>query len=477
MPVETVGFERFGGMRLDIESMELGVAAAEDAKDVRLREQGRVAPREGDVLRSTMLGIASLTVGAVGYTTPSRTVVVGTGSFGRARAHDGSGVQTHVQSFVAGNAGLSGITRFGQSSSSDELYLVAGQTSTMYRYRDSDGFVAIGLPAAITDKTQIGHIAYLPESNRLVVADSRVQTNNRVWFFDPDSTTAMIATSFVGLQPGVDSILALLMWERQLVVIKPQQIFWFGAPSTDQTGEAVFDYRVLELGGMGSVDLKACVGRRGIYLASPRGIYLTRGGAPELISGPVQPLFDGFIAGGRTGSLIGASSFKSMVAHRERIHIGTTGGYTLVYDERSDDWTYDSYVLGPAVSSPLGLWFVNLPGSSQELRELDGDLAVPSTARYRSGFYEARQGEMSALRRTVLGGVGTVTLKQAQDGGALDAGAAVALGSTTAPARGYRLKATRGRKHQFELTGSGVWSVHRLEHHVGRARRPATETV
>lgn len=480
MPLATMAIERFGGMRLDLESMELGAMHAEDARDVRLREGGRLAPREAE---STMYSAlpTDCKVEAIGGS-GGAVVIIGTGAGERIVTLDSAtGAVINIYTLGGGSSGVAGITAYSTAGSTARDLGVAQGTGKLWQVT-SDGIATGGaLPTAIANPTGIGKIAYLPESNRLAVGDVRPNETCAVWFFEPESVSAVNANNFVNLLPGSGRIIEMVPWERQMVVVKAGHLFFFGAPSVDSSGEPVFDYRVVETGPTVGLITAAGAGRKGLYIASWRGIYVTRGGTPELISGPIQPLFDSYEAGARQSPLAEASNnigliVYSATSYDDAMYFGTADG-TLIYDERSGVWTYDSYPAYKAHShdNAQTFWFVDINGANPIIKRMGDEAGVAATARYRSGFYEPQQGADTVLRRSVLLGAGTVTLKQGVDGGALDAGSSVALGTATAPKRAARNVAKRGRKHQFELGGTGDWSVQRLEHHVGNARRPSVE--
>lgn len=477
MPHDLLALERFGGMRLDVESMELGAAFAEDARNVRLRERGRLAPRNATAQLGAALS-GSTTIKAIA----ALQGIVVTGESGPDGGIRSIVVATGVEQRVGFPGGTdAGVVAYG-GGGVEAVYGVIAGSGNLYKVL-ADGTISVAaLPANITNPTRIGKIAYLPDSNRLVVTDAVAGASNAVWFFEPESDTAVEATNFVNLHPGVDRIRDAIVWERQLVISKGRQLFFFGPPSVDSTGEPVFDYRVLELGEASNGEHRICAGRDGVYIGSARGVYVTRGGAPALVSTAVQPLFDAFESGAKLPTLGKVTAVKGIAAHEDYIYVGCEAAtpYTLLYDERAGEWTYDSYYMQAGVATSQaddGFVFIAVALGATTVQLLSSDNpGSPATPNYRSGWYEPREGALTVLRRSVLAGAGTVTLKQAVDGAALDAGSSVVLGSVAAPVRAPRNVAKRGRQHQFQISGNGVWSVHRVEHHVGQARRPSVET-
>lgn len=133
-------------------------------------------------------------------------------------------------------------------------------------------------------------LAVQATDNRLVVAGEAAQ-DSRVRFSNPGDPVTFETNNYVDLRPGSGAITAAISWREFVFVFKEHEFFVFFGNSTDATGKPIFNYRPVS-SGIGSVGPVA-VAPEGVYFMNRRGIWLTSGGTPKLMSRSIEPLFTG----------------------------------------------------------------------------------------------------------------------------------------------------------------------------------------
>jgi hypothetical protein len=156
---------------------------------------------------------------------------------------------------------------------------------------------AFSTPGGLSGQTGY-FVAITPTSNRLVVArESGATAGNNpssVNFSDAGAPETFTSTNFIDLDPGDGEVITgLQTWGNYLFVFKQTKFYVFYGEETDVTGEPIFNYRKVDTGIGCAASRSVRAGRDGLYFLAPTGVYRTTGGAPELVSAAIDPLFNG----------------------------------------------------------------------------------------------------------------------------------------------------------------------------------------
>jgi hypothetical protein len=298
--------------------------------------------------------------------------------------------------------------------------------------------------------------------------------------------------SLVSITPGDgEYITALVAWGDLVFAFKQTKFAVFYGNSTDATGAAVFNYRMVNSGvgcaGSTTSAGPACSGRPGVFFLNNRGIYVTQGAEPTLISRAIDPLFLGNLPDTYSGSAINQAqlALADMTWMNERLYVAVpTGSQTyndrmLVWDSISDEWTIWSIPAGGVCPFKQGssneLHFSYATGSNHLGRQstsFTNDDGSNISGFWRSGFNDLGVVDQKVLRETVLFGTGSVGYSVATDYGDPDTAATVTLGTSPDVAESRDRVARRGRLFSFKLASvsGGVWTVHRVTHHLRDSR-------
>lgn len=144
----------------------------------------------------------------------------------------------------------------------------------------------------------------LPQSNRLAVAsfsgatdgpNSGTSSTHHVYFSAAGDPETWTSTNYVQLTPGDgEDIVAMASWRDMLFVFKRTKFFVFSAPSTDASGNPVFNYREVRAGVGPSLAAGVLPMPDALYFLDPSyGLYATTGGDPRCVSNEVKGWFAG----------------------------------------------------------------------------------------------------------------------------------------------------------------------------------------
>jgi hypothetical protein len=305
------------------------------------------------------------------------------------------------------------------------------------------------------------------------------------------------ANDYVYLTPGDgEDIQAIATWRELLFIFKQTKFFVFYGNSVDSGGDPVFNYRVVDT-GIGAVGQQAVTaGPEGVYFVDRRGIYVTTGATPTLVSEDVDPLFLGGGTDAYTGGLVNPGLLSSVALQRfsGRLYMSfqadVGGRRLLVLDPATRDWLLWNMPVGAMAavgSTPARLLFTYAAGTNNlgvyAPHVYSDDAGTPIPWFYRSGFYTTGNSpsQEMTVRETILDGQGTVTLSVARDfepaptsgGGAKQA---VALGTAPLSGQGRHDRAQKGRRFSYQLEGTGPAKVNSLTHHIPEVRSPGLET-
>jgi hypothetical protein len=519
----TVGQDTFGGLRLDVDPLELGFQGAVDMLDVDIGQDGGLLARPGFQLwhaNATNLGTA---VSWLWSDYPNVVFAYG---------NDAKALNADTAAVIASGA-------LTASASSAVIFRVAGVDKLLVATDNSHPVYKVSAGAwATTGNTfvatsKVDLLDFTPWDNRLVSIGEGGGQN--IYFSAADDDTTMDADDFINppIEPFVSGgrkYTASARWRDLLFVFGPRSFIVLTGTSTDSIGGAIFDYRVVDYGVGAAAVGGACAAPEGVYVLSDRGLYLTTGGAPQLVSDAVRPLFLGGSATEFTafsavaGHRVDPSGKTSMTYRQGKLFLSvrsTTSSAlnrrTLVFDTTQRTWAVWSIGgVGVAAADPFreslldeasnsaaksGVWvagptsqgvtdddsvwrMVPLPGSAgtgpwdfargQDYSVAGGALA-DITGRYRTGYNDFNAPGEKTLRRMLLDGTGTVTRKvfDERNTALTYATESVVLGATRT--EGWARTSAKGRAFSVQYEGTGNFSLNRVDHVVQRLRQPLVD--
>lgn len=452
MAYSSVIVPRFGALRLDADPGDLGFQGAVDLLNVEFDPNGTVRTRPG--FDQTDANTTANPIWLVRNRADSQYVLIGTGDI---RAYNSSYASADSDT---GPTAATHAVEFGGSGSGGAIY-ITDTTDGLNKY-DGATFSSVGAGPLSTCK----FLAVQPNDNRLVLGQPTGEVSS-VLFSAPDDPDSYSIDDTVTLHANDgQQIRMMLPWSNNLFVFKDAKFFVFYGNSTDSTGGTIFNYRTVDTGVGCGYDYAACAAQDGIYFVHQDGVYRTTGGPPELVSGALQPFFDGRTNGFFTPTAPLTS--PRIHAGDDRLYVwqrGATGMFVM--DFKSRDWTY--WVLGVApyallpLPEPRELLFVNSTGQLYRLSPdftTDDGTAIASS--YQSGFAELSEGKQVHVRDYDVWGTGTVTHQIASDFGAADTGTSLTLGTAPAVELSFDRLDRMSRNQSFKFTAaSGAWSVAR----------------
>lgn len=327
--------------------------------------------------------------------------------------------------------------------------------------------------------------------NRLVAAYS-TSNSSRLAFSDPGTPETISSTNFVDLTPGDgERITALASWREMVFAFKETKFFVFNQTSTGPTGLPVFNYRPVS-SGIGTIGRACAVSSPGgVYFLARRGIYLTTGGDPVLISRAIDPVFQGGLASHFSSNRMNYDAIDKCALHwhAERLYFtypsgsATENDRVLVYDPKNNYWTLWNLPARKMCSfrpdSEEELMFTYSTGLDHVGRHSSAysdDNGVAISSRYQSGFYELIPGQKATTRWSKLWGSGQVVMDMYTDhqmSDPLARGGLVTLGTAPVVAKSTHNKSYSGElfSHWFGST-AGAWSINRIEHDVAQTEHP-----
>lgn len=330
---------------------------------------------------------------------------------------------------VAPTASPHYFTRFAAPGS--EHTLIANGTDTVRRW---DG-AAFSTPAYTGTTPTARFLAVQATDNRLVAART-IANPDRVLFSDPGVPTTFGANNYVDLHPGDgEAITALVAWREYVIAFKETKFFVFYGTSTSSTGTPIFNYRPVSslAGSVGAV----CASPEGVYFLDRRGVYVTTGGEPKLVSGLLDPLFLGGSSLYYTGGTIDTSLLASarLWWSQGRLYLafstGTANNRLAVYNPRYEWWTLfnipASAMCSFRVSTREEVVFAYASGLKHISRYYEGsgfaadDLTTTGTggtaisSHWRQGWVGYGSQDNKTIRQTKLWGEGTAQFGLARD--------------------------------------------------------------
>lgn len=230
-----------------------------------------------------------------------------------------------------------------------------------------NGFQSITTMAGYTAPTPPIGKCIAAFQNRLAVAQlpGAVTGNceSTVRFSDPGNPWSWGASFFYDVRPGDgEKITAIESYADQLFVFKRNSVHVVYNVSATSTGSAQIDTRLI-VQGVGAVGPNAVTsGPGGVYFMHDSGVYVTKGGEPELISEPVDPIFKGNPPLEWRGGVISAAYIEqtAMQWHDNQLRIsypidgGATNRRTLAYHTDFGWWTIADLPYRAMGTAPVG---------------------------------------------------------------------------------------------------------------------------
>jgi hypothetical protein len=387
---------------------------------------------------------------------------------------------------------------------------IADQQNTLKRY-DGTNFTS---PTATVDEAagkampKGHHLAtWADEGNRLVIAGTEanagpggaISSGSHVWFANPGDAEAYESRSFVQVRPGDgESIVACCAWGGQVFVFKESRLFVFYGVSVNNAGKPIFNFRTVELGTRILAPSSKCApqvvaGAEGVYFVANDGLYMTTGGEPSLLSEELNPLADSKALVGPAATTFGErrwTSARGVAFTGEAVYVGLGSSEGVVdrllkFDLRGLRWTVWSAELHGMVAwnaetaTHRERLFFSAADAAQKAIFFytpaeDEDPTVEMDPRWQSGFYELESPDEKTVVGTKLWGSGEVTVKMAEDYGALDGGKKYKLGVAPAIAQRQLQRGQTATLFSHQFSGKAPWSVQRLDRYLRETR--VTET-
>lgn len=240
--------------------------------------------------------------------------------------------------------------------------------------------------------------------------------------------------NWVDLTPGDgEPIMGMASYGNNLIVFKQTKYFVFYGTGTSSAGTAEFQYRAVDAGVGLAAEGLYCVGNEGVYFVSRKGVFRTDGGAPELVSDILDPLFTNAISPLYGGTAINFASISSarMVEHRQQIFLAVPTGSSsyndtvFVFDPRYSWWTRWDYPAASLLSVDVSgandgpsLMF-SLSTGNKTVEKVVPTAATDAGATYQSrikfGYSDLGVPASKTIRESQIWGIGTMRFAMAKD--------------------------------------------------------------
>lgn len=496
MPLTPYTVERFGGLNLALDPFEAGPSVATDLLNVMFDRLGRVRTRDGTSQwnDSTLSSSGYSAIYGAPTLTGGRLLVVRYSSGGSIALDQvtTAGTTTSLGTFsAAANTFPTSHSTIGTLTSTTSYVAFATLPSTGIALVQ----VSLSGPSQPAGAGKPLHLATSPTSNRLVqagyfaAADSPSGANgsrSTVFFSDVGAPTTYTANNFVTLRPGDGEVITgMAVWQDSVFVFKNSAMFVFYGESTDSDGLPIFNYRRVDLPDPIADPVAAApfsryivAGPDGVYFSTPKGIWRTAGGAPQIMSHPVNKVFSKDPTVSSTVQAA-ASTPASLSWAAGCLVAAYTASATrqLAWDPVVDVWTlwdlpafmFAEYPAGTATSRDQ-LFYVRGSGNNNVFVMKPANTTDSGTAiswSYTSGRYPLSDpGRVAVTLESSVEGSGTVTMAVTTDLYSTITGSATTLGTSPATSEGWPFGDQEGRWFQHALSGSGAAQINRLTHHI-----------
>lgn len=387
---------------------------------------------------------------------------------------------------------------------------IADQENTIKRYDGTDftsPTAKVGeLPGVAMPKGRF--LAVWPDGgNRLVVAgttggggpNGAISSGSHVWFSMPGNGEEYEPTAFVQLNPGDgEEITGCVAWGGQILIFKETRCFIFYGVSADDDGKPVFNFRSVELGTrMRAPGVKrgenVIAGTDSVYFVADHGVYATTGAEPSLLSDDLEPLAHSEPLAGPILTTLGTRRWVNAagVAYQgEALYVGLEEGgvvdRVMKFDLRKQAWTIYTAALNCLVAwneqtnNRARIFFSGTGAGNRRVYFYTPATNADASAadlecRWQSGFYELEDADEKTFVGTKLWGTGEVTVKVAEDYGALGKGVVYKLGGAPAIGQDQKQRGQTGTLFSHQFSGAAPWSVQRLDRYLRETRTTETQ--
>ena len=426
MPLTEFPFPRFaGGLNLRDQPDVVNPAQAIDLLDVTFTERGAVRQRDGYGLFTSVAGTSPYdSLVAFSKSDGTRQLVAGA-----ANRLEGLSAGGAVIASVSTSASPHYFTRFGGPSV--EAVYASNGTDPVRQWNGS----AWSTPSWSGTTPTGRFVAVTQGDNRLVNARRSGTTAgdnpSTVRFSDPSTPTTFGANNWVDLTPGDgEPIMGMIAWREYLFVFKQTKFFVFSGTTDSGTGTPEFNYRPVDT-GVGLCSSRAlCATPYGVFFLTQRGVYLTDGSEPKLVSELLDPFWLGSPSDFYRSNLFNHSELDApvMAWHRQQVFVAVpTGGSDtndrlLVYDPRYEWWSMWSLPCAGLASFPADgrpeLFFSLATGSNhigRQSQSYSQDNESPIAARWRSGWLDLDDPNVKSLKESKVWGKGNVWVSFTKD--------------------------------------------------------------
>jgi hypothetical protein len=334
-----------------------------------------------------------------------------------------------------------------------------------------------------------------PSDNRLILIGGNGLTT--AYFSDPGAPTTFGANNYVVLTPGDgEYIMGAAVFNNQTFVFKQSKFFVFYGTSTDSTGNPIFNYRTIDTGigvtaNSQPVPQSVCSSEFGVFFVGARGIYVTTGAAPVLISQKIQPFFDATTGPYWQGGNWNPVTATARLAWSNGRLYFSTGSGVFVWNRALDAWSWWNLSVGSVgamaqqnnVGAPATVMFGAISGTPgntivKVAVGVTTDNGTAIVSRYRLPFETYGNPGEKRIREVVVEGTGTPTIGVTADWSSTGISKALTLGTSPAINDDRMHNAWRGRAFSLQLSAaSGAWAVNRMQANVADAVRPVSVTV
>jgi hypothetical protein len=482
MPLTPFTIERFGGLDLVSDPLDIGANGSVDMLNVDLARHGMVRSRAG--------------------LTPYSVFDQGTPASNNFtnihQAHDGSVLAQADKLYAIDENNGTEITN-------TALYTAAGPYANFGTAASSKTYIgrlaatpvtwdgaAFAAPA-FTGTQPVGTgLAVTPYSNRL--ANWGITGNPfRVIFSDAGDPLTFTASNFVDLVTNDSTALTGhlgLVWSDKLFLLTQRYCHVFYGESPDADGLPVFNYRTIATPFAAAYRSHMVAAADGVYVMTTQGLYKTIGGDFALVSDAVSPLVqrDASIGSAPALYLLGNSVGFRALAVEDRIYFpcsnaappGQVPTHMLVWDIRAQSWlvwsmAFTSLGWMSRQEKPRLLVSLRTGTTPNRIMYLDPaattDNGTTISCSYKSGKYPlADPGRVAITNASSLVGYGTVTLRVDSDLYS-NQSASATLGTAPAFAEGWPAPVDQeGHWLQHTLSWTGAGAVTRLTHFVSSVK-------
>lgn len=480
--------DRFGGLNLADDPVDVGATNAISLVNVDLDQAGRVRCRPGfSLVKSLSITTAD---GLAAFETTSGTTqfvvshtTTGTRAYEAYASTGGAAVSTATPGSTVLNA-----VRWGDPT--NEYLYIANGTDTVWRWTGA----AFSQPAGMPIATYLA-VSSSP-NNRLVTANLSGLTS-RVLFSDsgaPETFTYNTAPTpdtgnYVDLAPGDGSpITGMATFQNDVYVFKKGRFFIFYGEHPDPDGQPAFDYRGVD--GYGAL-VPPVAGDEGVFFFDGRTIWVTTGGQPTRISRKIEPILRGTATTSGMPNLDPTKLSQVRLSYslgRLYVSLPTASGdflNTLVYDPKIDQWTLYSSVSTPfqwiatvkpaATDQRFSYFFGGLGQVNKINPALTQDAGVDITWSWSSGFTDLGEpGRVKVTLESRAWGVGSLILAVATDYAA-GTSSTLTLGTNPTVADAWQQIDREGTLWQTGLAGTSWGGVDRFAHYISFIKPPGVQ--